>query len=307
MNLATTAPRYDGEAVERIRALITSGVRGRTPAQVGLLAFMTALFPGHIYGVWESGDVDTLAAVTVADLQSYRTKALALDNLKVVAVGNIDKDALSAWLAEAFAGLPAHALLTPIPEAVAAAARRVDTSAAVTATTVRFGGPGMKRTDPDFVAASAAAFILGGRDPSSRLSKALVVDRALTSAVSLTLNATERGGWFAGNSSVRPADADAAIAILDQEARRLANEGPTADEVARAQGYLVNTLLAHFDSDAGAATELVSAFAAGLGADYADHYVDAVVAMTPDDVKRAAQRMFAGGMVMFTTAPATTP
>ena len=43
------------------------GAGNRTPAQVALLAFMAALYPTHIYGSWESGDVYTLSAMTAAD------------------------------------------------------------------------------------------------------------------------------------------------------------------------------------------------------------------------------------------------
>jgi zinc protease len=143
--LALTAPRYDSEAVERVRQLILMGAGNRTPTQVGLLAFMAALYPGHVYGSWESGDVQTLSAMTVADLRAYRQKILARDNLKVVVVGDVDLAGAQALLQQSFGSLPAKAQLTPIADPAAPASRRIDTTGAVSQTSIRFGGPAVKR------------------------------------------------------------------------------------------------------------------------------------------------------------------
>lgn len=307
MNLAMTAPRYDSEAVERVRELILAGARNRSPNSAGLLAFMAALFPDHIFGVWESGDVPTLTAVTVDDLRAQRQRLFGLSNLKVVAVGDIDKAGLAAVLTEAFAGLPATVPLVPIADASAATGRRVDTVAAVPQTSIRFGGPGVKQSDADLVAAQAAAYILGDRGAGGRLFDRLVTDRKLTTAVSLALNSTAYGGWFAGNATVRPADADAVIALIDQEAKRFAAEGPTTDELTRSQAYLINAHVAHFDSSPAVATELTKELSANLGADYPERYVELVLRLTTADVRRVAERMFGGGLLIFTLGPAATP
>jgi zinc protease len=305
--LALTSPRYDSADVERVRELILMGARSRTPAQVGLLAFMAALYPTHIYGSWESGDVYTLSAMTAPDLRAYRAKILARDNLKVVIVGDVDKAGAGELLALSFAGLPAKAELVPIAQAPAPLAKRIDAKGMVTQTSIRFGGPAPKRSDRDYAAASAAAYIVGTRSAGSRLFDALVTNSGLTTAVSLTLNATDHAGWFAGNMNTQPDQANAAIATLERELKRFADEGPTPAELVRAQNYLVDAFIARFESPPSVAVELVNEVAAGLGTDFAERYVAQLLSLKADDVKRAAAKMFAPGLVIFTMAPAATP
>ena len=235
------------------------GAGNRPPAQVALLAFQAALYPGHIYGVWESGDVNTLGAMTVADLRAYRQKILARDNLKVVVVGDIDVEGAGELIAASFGSLPTKAALVPIADPAPPAARRIDTSAAgVTQTAIRFGGPSVKRSDPDYTAANAAAYLLGGRAAGFRLFDAVVTKAGLANAVSLALNATDHAAWFAGNTTTSPDKADAAIALIGRELKRFADEGPTPEELARAQTYLVTGFLGRFDSVPSVAIELVN-------------------------------------------------
>jgi zinc protease len=161
----------------------------------------------------------------------------------------------------------------------------------------------VKRADRDYVAASAAGYLLGGRGQGFRLFDAMVTKGGLTGAVTLSLTATVHAAWFAGNLTTRPDQTEAAIAALERELKRLAEEGPTADELGRVQGDLVDSFLGRFDSLPGVAVELVNEFAAGLATDYPEKYVEQVASLTADDVKRAAQRMFAGGLVIFTVGP----
>jgi zinc protease len=304
-NLALTAPRYDTEVVERIREAILMGVTNRSPNSEGLLAFMAALYPGHIYGIWEAGNANSLTAATVADLRAYRQKVMALDNLTVVVVGDVDAAGAATLVADAFRGLPEKAQLVAIPDPTPPAAKRIDTVAAVTQTSIRFGGPAIKRSDVDYAAAMAAAYIAGNRGAGFRLFDALVTRERLTTAVSLTLNETWHAAWFAGNMNTRPDQTNAAIAAVERELKRFAEEGPTVEEVARAQEYLVTSFVSRFDSRAGAAVELVNELSAGFGTDYSDRYVGQVLSLTRADVKRAAERMFGSGLVVYTVAPAT--
>ncbi len=303
LDIALTAPRYDQEAVERVRGLILSGIRGRRPGGQAILGFQAALYPDHVYGVWESGDEQSISDITVSDLKDYRLKVLAQDNLKVAIVGDIDAAKAAALIQKAFGGLPAKASLKSIPDAPAPATGRIDTTADVTQTTIRFGGPGIKRADPDYLAASAAVYIFGARDPGSRLRDALVAQGGLTERVSLSLNLTKYAAWYDGQVTTTPDKADAAIAAIADEAKRFVAEGPTEDELNHARAFLVGAYLTHFQGAAPAAVELLNEMAAGFGTDYPDRFVGLAGSLTANDVQRAAARMFGGGMLVYTMGP----
>ncbi len=115
LHLALTAPRFDQEPVERIRAQIMTGIRARerNPGEIASNALMTAVFPDHPYGRPTEGTLDSVAAITVDDLNAFRSRIFARDNLKVAVVGAIDAATLGAMLDEVFADLPATADLVP--------------------------------------------------------------------------------------------------------------------------------------------------------------------------------------------------
>ncbi len=116
--LALSEPRFDAEPVERIRAQIVTRIRAneQDPGDIASRSMMTALFPGHPYGRRNEGTADSVAAIAVDDLKTYKGKVLARDNLKVAVVGDIDAATLGPMLDDLFGGLPVKANLVPVPE-----------------------------------------------------------------------------------------------------------------------------------------------------------------------------------------------
>jgi predicted Zn-dependent peptidase len=108
---------------------------------------------------------------------------MARDNLYVVVVGAIDREATAAALDKVFGGLPQHAQLTPVPEIVPAVGQVRHAALNVPQTAIRIGGVGLKRDDPDFIAAYVADQILGGGTFSSRLYTAVREERGLAYSV----------------------------------------------------------------------------------------------------------------------------
>ena len=85
-------------------------------------------------------------------------------------VGDVDADTLGKLLDKTFGGLPAKASLTPVADVEAAKPpQRAFIPLDVPQTVVTFGGPGIRRHDPNFMAAYVVNHILGGGGLSSRL------------------------------------------------------------------------------------------------------------------------------------------
>ena len=106
------------------------------------------------------------------------------DALKISVVGDLDTDTLGKLLDSTFGSLPAKAELTPVPAIEAAKPpQRTLVTLDVPQTVVMFGGPGIKRDDPDFMAAFVANHILGGGSFSSRLYREVREKRGLAYSV----------------------------------------------------------------------------------------------------------------------------
>jgi len=128
LKLAVNQPRFDGEAVERIRKQILSSLAfaARDPDRVADKAWYAAAFPGHPYGRPATGTPESVAAIAAADLKAFHKRVFARDNLKVVAVGDITAAELGRLLDDVFGGLPAKAALQPVPRTAPKAGGRLD-------------------------------------------------------------------------------------------------------------------------------------------------------------------------------------
>jgi zinc protease len=296
LRLALTKPRFDDEPVERIRAQIEAGIRGNEhdPDQIAGDALRKAAFPGHPYGRPVEGTIDSVAAITKADLQAFFTHNFARNNLRVAVVGAIDGVALGKLLDDVFGDLPIKSDLADVPETMPLADRHLAIPMAIPQTIIRFGGKGLKRNDPDYVPASVAAFILGGGGFSSRLYSEVREKRGLAYSVSLGLTAYDHAGAVFGGTSTRGDQADKVVDLIEAEIKRFATDGPTAEELAHAKDYLVGSYPLHFSTSARTAGQLLAIELDNLGIDYVDRRNGLVEAVSIDDVRRVAKRLFGG-------------
>ena len=109
---------------------------------------------------------------TVDDMKDYVRRIIAKDTLRIAVVGDVDPATLGKLLDQTFGSLPAKPDLAPVPDLVAAKPpQRAYRAARRAADHVTFGGPGVNRHDPNFMAAYVVNHILGGGGLSSRLYK----------------------------------------------------------------------------------------------------------------------------------------
>ena len=108
LRLALTKPRFDAEAVERVREQELSVLRRDTtnPNDLASRRWWQTAFPGHPYGRQTKGTLETMARVTVEDLRDYVRRVFARNDLKVSIVGDVDEKTAGELIDRAFGGLP---------------------------------------------------------------------------------------------------------------------------------------------------------------------------------------------------------
>ncbi len=298
LRLSLTAPRFDQEAIDRIRASIQAGLRrsSNDPDEVAGLRWFASAFPNHPYGRPVKGDETTVGAIEREMLFSYVKKNLARSNIKIAVVGAIESAELSKLIDHVFAKLPATAELIQVPDAAPAALGVRDViDLNIPQTTITFGGVGLKRKDPDFIPAFVLNHVLGGGAFSSRLYREVREKRGLAYSVYSYLATLERSGLFLGGTSTRNDRASDALKIIEEEIERIAKDGPTAEELTQAKSYLTGSYLLHFDTSAKVASQLLEIQINDLGIDYIERRNRLVNAVNAEDVRRAAKRFLAGG------------
>jgi zinc protease len=299
LHLALTSPHFDTDDVERIRAQILSGLRRETTSPTSLASrkFLELAFGDHPYGRSSSGKLGSVPGIDVADMKDYVGRVVAKDSLRIAVVGDVDAETLGKLLDKAFGGLPAKARLTPVADIQAAKPpQRAFIPLDVPQTVVTFGGPGIARHDPNFMAAYVVNHILGGGS-SSRLYQEVREKRGLAYSVSESLLWMEHSALFVGNTGTRADRAGETVDAVEKEIRRIAEDGPTQKELDEAKSYLKGSQMLALDTSSKLASALLQYQLDKLPIDYIERRNALVDAVTLDDAKKAAQRLWGQGLL----------
>ncbi len=299
LRMALTAPHFDGADVERIRAQVLSGLRRETsnPNSLANRKFLEAAFAGHPYGRPANGTLESVPAIQVADLKDYVRRVLATDTLKVAVVGDVDAATLGKLLDQTFGGLPMKGDLVPVADVEASRPpQRFFIPLDVPQTVVTFGGPGYRRDDPKFMAGYVVNHILGGGGLSSRLYREVREKRGLAYSVSEYLLWMNHSALFVGNTGTRADRAGETIEAINEEVRRIAEDGPSQQELDEAKSYLKGSQMLALDTSSKLASALLQYQIDRLGIDYIERRNSIVDAVTLEDARQAAKRLWSLGL-----------
>ena len=300
LRMALSSPHFDSADVERIRTQVISGLRRETsnPGSLASRKFLEIAYGDHPYGRPTGGSLHTVPDITIADLKDYVRRVLTREKLKIAVVGDIDAASLGKLLDRTFGGLPAKSSLVPVPDIDAAQPpQREFIPLDVPQTVVTFGGPGIKRSDPDFMAAYVVNHILGGGSLSSRLYREVREKRGLAYSVYDSLLWMDHSAMFVGNTGTRADRAGETVEAVTREVRRISEEGPTQQELDEAKSYLKGSRMLSLDTSSKLAGALLQYQLDRLPIDYIERRNALVDAVTLEDAKRAARRLWGHGLL----------
>jgi zinc protease len=294
--LALNKPRFDADAVARVRAQVIAGLQrqAKNPEVMCRNALYAVAFPGHAYGRPEKGDIDSVSKLEAPALKALRPTLLDRAGLKIVVVGDITAAELAGRLDALFSGLPMGEArprpAQPLPIQGLGQTHVIDLD--VPQTVLRFVGPGLMWDDPDFIPASVLNHILGGSAFTSRLFMEVREKRGLAYGVSSSLMPLREGAMLVGGTATRNDRAALAMQVIREEMLKLAEHGPTEHEVEEAKRYIIGSYPLRFDTSPKIAGELLALALRGDTPDFLTRRNGLFAAVTLADVKRAAQRLF---------------
>jgi len=292
--LALQHPRFDADAIERVRAQMLQSIAqdDSDPAAVAANRFYRVYFGDHPYAHPINGDAKSLTAIGAADLRAFAATHWVKAGAKIAVSGDIDAATLTALLKASFDPLPA-ADPPPPPVVRPGASGQSVVAMAVPQPTAIFGLPGMARADRDYLAGYVANHIVGGGGFSSRLTYEVREKRGLTYGISTGLSDLHNGGIVLGQVATRQDAMEASLAVVRKVLADYAAHGPTEAELADAKTYLTGSYPLAFASNTGIAAQLNAFQRSGLALDYVARRNGLIQALTLADVKRAAARLFA--------------
>lgn len=293
LRLAVTEPRFDEDAVERVRAQTLAGLRyqANDPGTLASRRFIREAFPGHPYGHPSSGTLESIAAITRDDLVDLHKRVLATAKLKIAAVGALGEAELGARLDAAFGDLPKTprlSLIAPAPLSGRGTRHVVDLD--VPQSVIRFGFGGVSWRDPDFIPTYVLNHILGGGAFTSRLFQEVREQRGLAYSVGTSLVSYRHAAMTWGYTATKNERVEECLDVIGQEMKKLRDTPPDQEELEKAKAYLTGSYALSFDTSTKIAHQLVQIAFEDLGLDYIRRRNDLVAAVTQDDIRRVSER-----------------
>lgn len=290
LKAAIQRPRFDDDAIERVRAQVLSGIESdaKDPDELASRAMDRIAYGDHPYATSLAGTMESVAALTKEDLIQAHGSVLARDRIYIGAVGDITEEELSALLDDLLGDLPETGAPMPpaadvnIPGGVTVVP--FETPQSVT----RFAQRGIKQDHPDYFTAIVLNHVLGGGSFESRLMEEVRAKRGLTYGVYSYLANKDLADIYIGAVSSANDRIAEAIEVIRAEWAKAAAEGVTAEEVENAKTYLTGAYPLRFDGNGRIANIMVGMQLMGLPIDYIATRNDRVEAVTVEGVKRVA-------------------
>jgi zinc protease len=301
LRLALAEPRFDQDAIERVRAQTIAGLRYQQndPGVVATRRFFEEGFAGHPYGRPTSGTPESVAAITRDDLVAMHRAMIVRGRVKVAVVGAIDGERLSGLVDKVFGSLPVGEPLGIVePITLKKTGERIVVDLDVPQSVIRFGTQGIAWRDPGFIPAYVLNHILGGGAFTSRLFQEVREKRGLAYSVGTSLVSYRAAAMTWGYTATKNERVGECLDVIASEIARLKNDGPSDEELQKAKDYLIGSYALGFDTSTKIAHTLVQIAFEDLGIDYIGRRNGLVAAVTQDDIRTAAARIFGEGKML---------
>ncbi len=299
---ALTQPRFDEDAIERVRAQVLSNIasEAKRPNSIAGAVFDAGAFGDHPYGSSESGTVESVNALGRDDLIASHAALLVRDRAAVSAVGDISAEALGAIVDALLAGLPetGPALPSRVEFALTGGIEVVDFD--TPQSVALFGHAGIERDDPDFFAAYILNTILGGTGPQSILMEEVREKRGLTYGIYTYLVPKDQTEMVLGTVASANDRMAETVEVVRTEWARIAAEGVTQAQLDAAKTFLTGEYPLRFDGNEEIAGIMVGMQVTDLTPAYVVDRNDFINAVTLADVNRVAAYLLQPDALHFT-------
>ena len=160
---------------------------------------------------------------------------------------------------------------------------------------IAYGFTAIRRLDPRYDAYFVMNNILGQFGLGGRLADNIRERQGMAYYAFSALDPSVGVGPLIVRAGVDPENVERALEAIDHEVRAMGPTGPTAEELAQTQQFLIGSIPRTLETNAGIASFLQSEEQFGLGLDYDRRLADDIRAVTLDEVARGRGRAPAPG------------
>ncbi|MEM8708534.1 MAG: pitrilysin family protein [Actinomycetota bacterium] len=250
------------------------------------------LFPGHSLG-WEVlGTADTVGSITADEVRAFHDRWYRRSNMVLAVVGPVDHDEIVARVDAALAARGAGerpVRVAPTPEIVPEAFTTRPIEQAHYAKGWRSGG----LDHPDRYALAVATQLLGG-GWSSRLFQEVREKRGLSYSVFASVGSFADTGTMSVYAGTAPERLGELQQVIDEQLDDLATKGPGQRELDVARGGFEGATVLGLEDSGSRMARLATNILIRDRVVGVDEYLDAVRAVTAEDVQRVITDIVGG-------------
>jgi len=263
-----------------------------------------AVYGFHPYGLPSLGTPESLKRIDHAAIIAWYRQFYRPERMVLAVSGQVRGADVVAEARRLFGGLPRGGeLAEPRNGTPASGARRLVIEQPAQQAQIAAGGLAPSLADPDHAAVKVLATLLGG-GMAGRLFAELRDKEALAYTASAFYEPVREPGLLVLYLGTAPQNVARAEPALQREIERVRTQPVSADELRRAQGFLLGNYEMDRRTNARQAWYLAFYEIEGVGGDFPERYRAAVQAVTAADVMRVAQRYLATPTIVILRPPA---
>lgn len=236
-----TAPRFDDEAIARVRQQMIVARREalQSPGTVASERFYRTLYTDHPYAHPPGGTAESLAAIDKRMLKRFHETYYVASNAVIAMVGKLSRVEAERIAEQITSGLGrgAHAPQLPEPKPVKGGELRQDFPS--TQTHILIGQLGVTRTDPDYFPLYVGNHVLGGSSLVSILGDEVRNKRGLSYSVYSYFSAMRVPGPFLMVAQTKNDKAEESLQVMRDTLKRFIEAGPSQAQLDSAKKNLV--------------------------------------------------------------------
>ncbi|MFU8781109.1 MAG: M16 family metallopeptidase [Kiritimatiellia bacterium] len=287
-------PAFPQDELDRQRVRQMAAIRQtmEDPVSQAMQQMRAMLFSGHPYAFLPNGTESTVATLTRDQIQAHHQRLATSSNLVIAVFGDIDPTQVENKLKIALQDItvgPAPTRPDTRPAAIPALLRDHKFDRRQQAILIT-GFPGLDMFDPDADAANLLQTALSGM--SSALFQEIREKRGLAYFTSATQQTGLHPGFFALFAGTEPSALDQVEELMLAEITRIREQGITHAEFQRARAQLLAGHDMRLQNQLSTALDAALHERYGLGHAYPFAFPTRIEAITPEQIKRLAQRLF---------------
>lgn len=294
---ALTAPSFPEEQIRTLRGQIITSLQIRdndTRHVAGLEFIKLAYPPEHPYSQSLNGEIETVSAITGADILDFYRQHYGPGGMILAVVGDVKAQEIIPKLEQRFQAWDgrrqkAQPELPTVPPLIKVQERSVSMPGK-TQSDILLGVAGPPRSAEDFPHARFANTVLGVFGLMGRLGTRLRDEQGLAYyAYSELRGGLGPGPWLV-SAGVDPTNVPRAVDCIRDEIRRLQDEPVPPDELNDNKSFLIGSLPLHLETNDGVSGTIVDMELYQLGLDYLHRYPETIREIGAEQVQRVAQK-----------------